>query len=354
MNNYDQQKIKFSNFIETNNQEKVVLDWDSFYSIIDKNFWNLLETSEILRIDLQGIDLFKTDGITLLLNCLLQRKLLGFYTTILLPEEFEYLSFFSQIGFINYQWLFNYHFENDDITHNPKLPKADNLKKIFVIHDDYMKIKLYAPLVEQYLAKTNNIKLHTFESEGLEETFTGFMEEWVRNIATHGYPQDEKFFENDLDTLGMLSISLKLGEYPWVRIVLSDAGPGLKKTLQNKKGSHAFLNNCKTDLDAIFSAIMFRKYFIKDRVFGIYSALGFIEKNDGIISIRNGKRLVTINLAEKNNKKIFLAKYNKEEANYEWLESIASGSKKIYPYVRGTQICIDIKTKKPGGIDASY
>ena len=334
--------LNIADYIENDYNNRKVLDWYFFSNLRENKFWDLLDL-KYLRINLRGVDLFKTDGITWLLDILFRRKLLGYYSLIVLPEEFSHLSFLSQVGFLNYQWLFNYQFENEYLIHNQNFSQPNPLSKIFLIDNDYFyRISSYISGIEKYLAKKRNIELKKFESRGIDETFGHFMEEWAINISTHGIPRDEKYEKNDPCILGLLSVSLKVKEYPWIRIVFSDIGQGLYTTLLQREDKSRYLNGCKSAKDAIFTAIMYRKNYVKERVLGIYYTLGFIERNNGFFSIRNDDRFVQLNLAGEPQKNKFLSKYQQESADYDWIMGLADKSDLVLPRIHGTQICIDL------------
>ena len=94
--------IKISEYIQPNYNNKKILNWLFFQKLNNISFWNNMFDSPVLELDLNGVDVFSSDGVIWLQNIFLYRKVNNNNTLVVLSEDKKINGYLNFIGFNRY------------------------------------------------------------------------------------------------------------------------------------------------------------------------------------------------------------------------------------------------------------
>ncbi len=332
--------FNISKLIELDYKKRKIFHWDTFSLIESKEKWDNLLTEKKLEINLRDIDILGHDGILWIGFISLYRKTVNnLYTEIILPDNYDQISFIKYLGFNSLTDDLGIFFDDE-----AKLEAADEK---YYSHDDHpyslRKIQLVDKnnwgnvmnysnsYITKYLVKNFDINEIGEEFYEYVKPFTATIRELILNIVLHG--------GNEEGTgKGLVAYTPTPPGYRIIRFCCNDIGKGFKYTLQNRRKKTWI----KTDEQAIIEALLYRFYNNEDGILGLYPVLKYIRDRSGKMGIRTGSKYAEIDLSKNHYKMKFDEFYR--VPTRKWLRNLINFDD--YPEIPGTHIFIDLTLPK--------
>lgn len=331
-------KLKLSDLVRDLARYKNELTWDVFGSVLDERSWKILLEERELEISMEGFKWLGHGGLTWLITILKMRQREGLATGIWLPDHKKQLAYINYVALPFYQELCNFSFLNEylflvhSFEFEAKKEAKKKLSRIRMVNKDNWSqvINSTTQYVKEFILNRLKIDSTVYESFMRVDPFINTLNELVHNIAYHGGHEDG-------DGFGFVSFSPPGDNDNLIRYCFSDLGLGFQQTLRRK--DEPVRVETDSHLDAILEGVLYRFRYPRPGVMGYYPTLEFIRERDGVIGIRSGDCLVTIDLSSSSNQSIFDKGYAMPTRN--WLRNMSDV--KPVPRVNGSHIYVDLK-----------
>lgn len=280
-----------------------VLRWETIALLRDTAFWSTLETQGDTELDLSGIDIFSHDGLIWLCAIALQRRNTDRRTYITLPMDERQLKYICKLGFPELDAAAGFIFTNEyliaDSRRDYSVAKgSSSFERICAVSTSFWHsfgssegLSLEESVARQLARIRGRGAVLSKDSEYYEgiQPYVKILRELVQNIVLHGGARGNGF--------GFVAYTPLPSRLRKLRFTCADAGPGLRHTLYHQHDIRA-----NDDRHAVACALLLRGLgaYAPDGTAGLFSALGFIAKQKGSISIRSGESCTTLNLSNEN------------------------------------------------------